>query len=139
MIARETSLKVEKKKVSSPPQAAEILYKYLDDTDRENMVAMLLDTKNNVIGINTVSVGSLNASIVHPREVLKPAILANAASFILCHNHPSGDPSPSSQDLEVTRRLHDACNIIGIQLRDHVILGDNSFFSFREKGLLTSS
>ena len=136
MMVRDSSLKVETKRVSTPGQASEILRAYIGDTDREQVVTMILDTKNIIIAINTVSIGSLNASIIHPREIFKPAILANAASIIIGHNHPSGDPKPSQQDLEITRRLVDAGNIIGVAVRDHIIIGEGIWFSFREKGIL---
>ncbi len=135
-LVRDGSVKTCDKNITTPRQAFDILIEYLDGADRETFVILLLSTKNNIIGINTVSVGSLSASIVHPREIFKPAFLCNAASIILSHNHPSGHPDPSQQDLEVTRRLIDAGNLLGITVRDHIIIGDNTFFSFREKGLL---
>ncbi len=123
-------------KISSPRDANDLLSAYLEGVDREHFVVLLLDTKNNIVGINTVSIGTLNASIVHPREVFKPAILENAGSVILAHNHPSGDPTPSQEDLEITRRLFDGGKILGIDVRDHIIIGDGCFFSFRERGML---
>ncbi len=117
--------------------AAAILREHIGDADREHFVAMLLDTKNKIIGINTVSIGTLSSSLVHPREIFKAAVLANAASMILCHNHPSGDPAPSSEDLEVTKRQLEAGKILGIQVLDHIVLGDGSrCFSFKEQGLV---
>jgi DNA repair protein RadC len=103
--------------------------------DRENFVAVLLNTKNEVIGFPTISVGTLSASLVHPREVFKPAIRASAASVVLAHNHPSGRVEPSSEDREVTERMAGAAKIIGIGVLDHVILGDG-YFSMKEHGLL---
>ncbi len=94
---------------------------------------MTLNTKNNITGINVVSIGSLNSSLVHPREVFKAAILGNAAAIILAHNHPSGDPSPSPEDLEITRRLVEAGKILGIEVLDHVIIGDR-WESLKERG-----
>jgi len=127
------------KRVESPLDAAPVLKSYLKDVDREHFVVMMLDTKNQIIGISTVSVGSLNTSIVCPREVFKPAVLSNAAGVILCHNHPSGDPSPSKEDIEMTCRLCDAGKALSIKVLDHVIIGDDDkdrFFSMKEHGLV---
>ena len=99
------------------------------------MWLITLDTKNNITGIFTVSTGSLNASIVHPREVFKRAVLQNAASIIICHNHPSGDPTPSQEDINTTKRIYDAGKILGIELLDHIIIGDNDYISLKERGV----
>ena len=104
--------------------------------DREMFVALLLDGKNSVLGFNVVSIGSLTAALVHPREVFKPAILANAAALILVHNHPSGDPEPSAEDKAITERLRQAGELMGIRILDHVVIGDGSFRSFAEEHLL---
>ena len=101
----------------------------------ENLWLITLDTKNNITGIFTVSTGSLNSSIVHPREVFKRAILQNSASIIICHNHPSGDPAPSPEDINITKRIYDAGKILGIELLDHIIIGDNKYTSLRERGV----
>lgn len=111
----------------------------LRDLKKEVFKAVLLDRKNRILREIDVSAGSLTASIVHPREVLNPAIRESAAAIICLHNHPSGDPAPSPEDLELTRRLADACRIVGIALLDHVIIGDNRFFSFADAGLLRTS
>lgn len=95
-----------------------------------------MDTKNQPTAINTCHIGSLNASIVHPREVMKPAILSNAASILIGHNHPSGQPEPSQEDINVTRRLKDAGKLMGIDLLDHIVMGDDSFVSLKEKGFI---
>src|SRR5262249_32765455 len=97
-------------------------------------VLVLLNAKHRPIGLNTVSVGSLTASIVHGREVFKPAIAGNAAAVILAHNHPSGDPSPSTEDVELTKRLRDAGELLGIRVLDHVIVGDGKHYSFVDAG-----
>ncbi len=97
----------------------------------------MLDSKNLVIGLNVVSVGSLSASIVHPREVLKPAILCNSAALVLVHGHPSGDPTPSQEDIRMTERINKACEILGIKLLDHVIIGNPDSYSFQNAGCLT--
>ena len=121
--------------ISSPADVEGLLRGRIANLDRENFVAVLLNTKNEVLEVPTVSVGTLSASLVHPREVFKPAIRASAASVILAHNHPSGKMQPSREDREVTRRLCDASEIIGIEVLDHVILGDG-FFSMKEHEML---
>ena len=121
--------------ISSPADVDGLLRGRIANLDRENFVAVLLNTKNEVIGFPTISVGTLSASLVHPREVFKPAIRASAASVVLAHNHPSGRVEPSREDREVTERLAGAAEIIGIEVLDHVILGDG-YFSMKENGLL---
>lgn len=122
-------------KINSPDLAAEILQDYIGDCDKEHFVILLLDTKNKINGIHTVSIGSLNASIVHPREVFKIAILKNSASIIIGHNHPSGDPTPSNEDINITNRLVEAGNILGIKVLDHIVVGDY-YLSFKERNLI---
>lgn len=109
---------------------------YLRDMRREFFVVVLLNSKNEVIRIHKVSIGTLDTSLVHPREVLKEAIKESASGIIAVHNHPSGDPTPSPQDIETTKKLMKACELVGIRFVDHVIVGDNSLYSFFEKGLL---
>jgi DNA repair protein RadC len=121
--------------VSSPADVERILRGRIANLDRENFVAMLLNTKNEVIETPTISVGTLSASLVHPREVFKPAIRASAASVILAHNHPSGNVEPSREDREVTKRLARAAELLGIELLDHVIVGDGCF-SMKEHEML---
>jgi DNA repair protein RadC len=103
---------------------------------QEHFVTLYLNTKNQVLHKKTVFIGSLNASIVHPREVYKEALRRSAASIICIHNHPSGDPSPSREDIEVTKRLNECGKILGIDLLDHLIIGENKFVSLKEKGYL---
>ena len=103
---------------------------------REHFVAFYLDTQNNLIERQTISIGTLNSSLVHPREVFEPALLFHSASIIIAHNHPSGELQPSSEDREVTRRLIEAGKIIGIDVIDHIILSKNSYLSFQQKHLL---
>ncbi len=99
-------------------------------------MVLLLDRKNRVIGINTVSVGSLSSAVVHPREVFKPAILSNAAALIFGHNHPSGDPAPSPEDRVLTKRLVEGGKLLGIQVLDHIIVGDGRYYSFADDSAL---
>ncbi|MQA91970.1 MAG: DNA repair protein RadC [Gemmatimonas sp.] len=138
-LVRDGSQPSARKKVVSPSTAARVLQQYLDGADREHFVALLLDTQNQIIGIHTVTIGTLDASLVHPREIFKPAILANAASVILAHNHPSGDPTPSAEDRTVTRQVVAAGTTLGIEVLDHVIVGGpHRYHSFRESGLMES-
>ena len=95
-----------------------------------------MNTKNHIIGIKDVSIGSLTASVVHPREVFETAIMHHAAAMILIHNHPSGDPSPSREDISVTERLVKAGKVMDIPVLDHIILGDERFVSMKEKNLM---
>lgn len=108
----------------------------LNNEAQEVLVTLMLNTKNSIVGIQEITRGSLAASIVHPREVYKAAILHNAASIILAHNHPSGSPSPSREDIAVTERILKAGKILDIPLLDHVIIGDPHFVSLKEKGII---
>jgi len=121
--------------ISSPADVDGLLRGRIANLDRENFVAVLLNTKNEVLEAPTISVGTLSSSLVHPREVFKPAIRASAAGVVLAHNHPSGRYEPSREDREVTRRLTEAGEILGIEVLDHVILGDG-YFSMKEHGML---
>ena len=137
-LVRESNMQVDRTQLRGSDSASQVLRNYLGDTDREHFVVMLLDRKNKLIGINTVSIGSLTASVVHPREVMKPAILCNAAAMICGHNHPSGDCTPSAEDRALTTRLVEAGKLLGISVLDHVIVGDGTagYFSFADEGLL---
>lgn len=115
---------------------ADLVRDYLKETDREHFIVLFLNSNGGVIGINTVSTGTLTESVVHPREVFKGAILANASSIILAHNHPSGVPTPSEADIGVTRNLQDVGRILGIPVVDHVVVGEDTFTSFRGEGML---
>jgi DNA repair protein RadC len=121
--------------ISSPADVDRLLRGRIGNLDRENFVVVLLNTNNEVIGTHLVSVGTLSTSLVHPREVFKPAIRASAASVVLAHNHPSGKVEPSPEDREVTRRLGESAEILGIEVLDHVIVGD-SYYSMKEHGML---
>jgi len=132
MLVRDnTKTETDTKFINSPDDVNKIIQSYLNGVDREHFVVILLNSKNGIIGINTVSVGNLNSSIVHPREVFKPAIVAGAASIIIAHNHPSGDPKPSSEDLIVTERIKEAGDILGIGVLDHIIIGDGCYVSLK--------
>jgi DNA repair protein RadC len=128
-LVRESGLWAMEQQVTSPRIAAAIARDYLEGTDREHFVVLLLDGRNRVIGINTVSVGALSTTLVHPREVFKPAILANSNSVILVHNHPSGDPTPSPDDIEMFARLKQAGDLLGVEVHDAIILGFDLHYS----------
>ena len=121
------------KKISSAKDVFDLFKKRLIDEKRENFIALHLDSKNKVIKEEIISIGNLDTSIVHPREVFKSAIKESANAIILLHNHPSGDPKPSEQDMEITRQLKKASDFLGIKLIDHVIIGNESYFSFKER------
>ena len=125
----------ERPKIRSPRDVYDMLGPGLRDEGREHFIAILLDTKNGVLRHRTVSVGDLSSAVVHPREVFLEAIRHSAASLIVSHNHPSGDPTPSSEDIAVTRRLQEAGELLGIALLDHIIIGDGRFISLKEQGL----
>jgi DNA repair protein RadC len=121
---------------TSPSQVFEHLDLEFRDRRKEYFMALLLDGKNRIIRRAQISEGSLNQSIVHPREVFNVAVRESAAAMILLHNHPTGDPTPSPEDLEVTRRLVEAGELMGIKVLDHIIIGDGTFYSFSERGVM---
>ncbi|MGJ7920552.1 RadC family protein [Neobacillus sp. LXY-4] len=122
--------------IRSPEDGAKLMMNEMRFLTQEHFVCLYLNTKNQVLHKQTVFIGSLNASIVHPREVFKEALRRSAASIIAVHNHPSGDPAPSREDIEVTKRLAECGKIIGIDLLDHLIIGENKYVSLKEKGYL---
>ena len=123
--------------IRSPGDAAAYLMADMTSLLQEHFVALLLNVKNQILYQKTIFIGSLNSSIVHPRELFREAIKRSAASIIVCHNHPSGNPEPSPEDIEVTNRLQEAGYIIGIELVDHIIIGNHNYVSLKEKGYLT--
>jgi len=122
--------------VRSPRDAADLLMEDLRHLKKEHFVCLFLNTKNQVITQETLSVGTLNASLVHPREVFRAAIKCSSASLICVHNHPSGDPAPSPEDIGLTRRLREAGELVGIEVLDHIVIGDGTFVSLKEQGFL---
>ncbi len=122
--------------IRSPEDAAAFLMPEMSALNQEHFVVLFLNVKNQILHKQTIFIGSLNASIVHPREIFREAVKRSAASIICAHNHPSGNASPSPEDIEVTERLHEAGLIIGIELLDHVIIGDHQFISMKEKGYM---
>jgi len=125
----------EKPVIKKPEDVAGLVTGRLKGKKREYFLAILLDTRSRLIKVAEISVGSLDASVVHPREVFKEAISASAASVIFVHNHPSGDPMPSGDDIKLTKRLAEAGEIVGIDVLDHVIIGDNKYLSLKREGL----
>lgn len=122
--------------VTSPHEVSSLLMGEMRHLEQESFRSILLDARNQVISIEVNSIGGLQNCSAHPREVFKPAIRKNAAAILLVHNHPSGDPTPSQEDVELTRVLVDAGRLLGIEVLDHVIIGDNRYVSFRQLGLV---
>lgn len=133
---RISTLKIDKIKITSPNDAAIVMMEELRYCKKEYFKIIILDTKNNIIKVPQISEGSLNSSIVHPREVFIEAIKSSSSSIILVHNHPSGEVGPSHEDIVLTNRLVECGKIIGIKVIDHIIIGDGVFFSFKEEGLI---
>lgn len=125
----------ESRPIKTPRDVAELLMSRLRFLDREHFLVILLSARNQPLAIETVSVGHLTASLVHPRELFKVAIQKSAAAVILAHNHPSGDPAPSREDVLLTKRLREGGELLGIEILDHIIFGDNKYASLKEKGL----
>lgn len=125
---------VEKPKISSPEDVYRRLFPRMREQKKEMFIELCLDTKNQILKEEVISVGSLNANVVHPREVFKLALTESAAHIIVAHNHPSGDPTPSREDIEITKKLVETGNIMGITVLDHVIIGDGRHFSMKEAG-----
>jgi DNA repair protein RadC len=125
------------RQVRQSKDVAHLMFPLAANLDREHFWCLLLNGKNVLIGVNLVSVGSLTAALVHPREVFKPAILGNAAALLLVHSHPSGDPTPSAEDLALTKRLCEVGDLVGIRVLDHIVLGhDGAFCSLADNGQL---
>jgi len=123
-------------RVSQPREVYDAVMPYYKGADREILSVLCLDAQNQPNCFNVASIGALNTTRTRPAEILKAAILSNALGLILIHNHPSGEPEPSPEDLEFTRAVQQACELVGIELYDHLIVTDDGFTSFRERGLL---
>lgn len=123
-------------KISSPKDISMLLINEMNNLNQEVLKLILLNTKNTVIGVKDVFKGSLNSSIVHPREIFREAVQRGSASIIICHNHPSGDPTPSKEDINVTLRIKQCGDLMGIKLLDHIIIGNNNYISLKEKGII---
>jgi len=122
--------------IQSPEDVSNLVMEEMRFFDREHFRVLLLNSKNKVLSCETISIGNLNSSLVHPRELFKMAIKRSARAVVLLHNHPSGDPTPSREDIEVTERILNAGNLLGIDVLDHIIIGDNIYFSMKEKGII---
>lgn len=131
-MVRESSVLYNIRRISEPKDIVDLGKKFLDELDREELIVACLNAKNEVNSVNVVSIGSLNNSVVHPREVFKAAILSNAASIVMIHNHPSGNVTPSKEDKEITLRIKESGIILGIKLLDHIIIGNDTYYSFKE-------
>ncbi len=120
--------------IKDPEAVVKAIRASIQDKAKEHLKLILLNPRNKIIGISTISIGTLNASLVHPREVFKDAIMHTAASVVLAHNHPSGDPEPSEDDIKITKKLAESGKILGIEVIDHIIIGKNDYYSFKAKG-----
>jgi len=134
-IVKESHQWYSKRQIQSPDDAVEIARQFLGNPDREHLIAICLSTKYEPTHIETVSIGSLDTTVAHPREMFKTAIMANSAAIILVHNHPSGNPEPSDEDQQMAKRVQETGKLLGIQLLDCIILGDSSYISMKEVDL----
>lgn len=125
-----------KKKITSPLDLVDFFMADMCRLKKEHFKITMLDTKNYIIGVVEVSIGNLNSSIVHPREVFKEAIKRSSSAIILVHNHPSGDPTPSREDINITKRLVECGDLLGIRILDHIIIGDKKHISLKEIDIL---
>lgn len=137
-LVRDGTIQADTRTLNGPGGAASILRSFVPDDGREHFGIVLLNVRNRIIGVVEVSVGCLTSSLVHPRDLYRPAIAGGAAAVILYHNHPSGDVEPSAEDLSITRRLSAAGTLLGIEVVDHIILGDGTdhYVSLHERGIL---
>lgn len=136
VLVRDRELSHKRFTIRSADDVFTVVSDYLDGADREHFIVVVVDTKHVVNAIHTVSIGTLDATLVFPREVFKVAILANASGIIVAHNHPSGSPEPSKEDITITQRLKEAGKILGIDVIDHLVIGDGCFTSLLERGYL---
>jgi DNA repair protein RadC len=132
----ETFIEEPKRKISSPKDVYAFMYPKIREQKKERFITLYLDTKNQILKEEVISIGSLNASIVHPREVFKGALELSSASIIMIHNHPSGDPSPSREDIMVTEKLCEGGKLLGIDVLDHIIIGDGRYTSLKDEGFI---
>nr|WP_302595408.1 JAB domain-containing protein [uncultured Cellulosilyticum sp.] len=133
-MVKERSVLYLARRIQSTSDADELVRQFLEELDREAMIVIALNAKSEPTCLQVISIGSISASIVHPREVFKVAILSNAYSILLAHNHPSGDTTPSQEDIKITKRIKSASEIMGIPLLDHLIIGCDGYYSFKENG-----
>lgn len=132
----ETFVEEPKRKVCSPKDVYTLMYPKMREQKKEKFITLCLDTKNQILKEEVVSIGSLSASIVHPREVFKSALMESSASVIMVHNHPSGDPSPSREDIMVTEKMVEGGKLLGIDVLDHIIIGEGRYVSLKDEGFV---
>lgn len=132
----ETFVEEPKRKICSPKDVYTLMYPKMREQKKEKFITLCLDTKNQILKEEVISIGSLNASIVHPREVFKSALMESSASVIMVHNHPSGDPSPSREDIMVTEKMVEGGKLLGIDVLDHIIIGDGRYVSLKDEGFV---
>jgi DNA repair protein RadC len=132
-LVREKSILYEPRKITKPEDAVRLAQNVIGEADRENFVIIALNTKNEFNQIEITSIGTVNSALVHPREVFTGLILSKASSFIAIHNHPSSDVSPSNEDRKITERLEASGALLGIPMLDHIIIGEDKYFSFKEE------
>lgn len=135
MMVRDSKVAATSHSIISPADASYLLQEYLKDLPQEILAVAMMDTRNNVIGIITVAMGTLNSCHITMREIFKPALLMNAAAIVIAHNHPSGDPSPSPEDVRLTRSVVEAGKLLDVEVLDHIIVGENRFASLHTLGL----
>ena len=135
-LVKERSISYAERRITSPKEAADLARGFIGESDRENLMVIGLNTKSEPTIIQIVSTGNISSSIVHPREIFKSLILSNAYCFILIHNHPSGYCEKSAEDTQVTKRIKEASNIMGIIFSDHIIISDCDYYSYKEEGYL---
>ena len=138
-VVKEKTIEYERESLRNSLDLANIGFKLIGNADREIFLLICLNTKNSIIAAQEISIGSLSSSIVHPREVFKLAILNNSASVAFLHNHPSGNTEPSRDDISITQKLIDSGKLLGINVLDHVIIGNGAFYSLLEKGACSFS
>ncbi len=135
-LVKEKSINYLPRVISNPNDIVKLFSDFIGDSDREQFIVCCLNTKNQPTDVSVISTGCLDSTVVHPREVFKVAILSNAAAIILGHNHPSGNSEPSNEDRNITNRICEVGKIHGIRVLDHIVIGDNNFFSFKEHGYM---
>jgi len=135
-MVKDKSIPYDTRAMSSPVIVSDLIHKYLAGADRENFGVICLNSKNEINNITTCSIGTIDETPVYPREIFKTALLSNSLSIILFHNHPSGHPAPSTHDRKLTSTLIDGAKLLGIQIHDHIIIGEDGYFLFKEEGLI---
>ncbi len=137
-IGRRGELELEQKKyeINNPEAVIKAVGALIKNKAKEHFKLIVLNSRNKIMAITNISIGTLNANLIHPREIFKDAITHNAASVVIAHNHPSGDPEPSEDDLKITKQLKKAGKILGIELVDHLIITADCYYSFKNKGLI---